>query len=489
MLKYPVQCALGSKELKDCFPKLTISEDSIGLAQDNSMPALLRVMYPRIEKMLPEGANFHYTCRRYLVSDGFKANNNASKTRYFVGFSEVADSSPGLYILFVSGSSASDLIAIAKHSVEQKTPEVKNFRYDEFLSLYTDKTGRSAVFLNEKEKKTLCLFHNSTSTESSAKIHQSASALFRLLPWLFENGTATNDELELMKAFTYTEKEPLLDIFEKQYSESNMREKLIRAITSEFTSDWYQRKIQALAKKLNELNALIESKYKEIRDLRQKKEDDDLMLNAVRSKACRGETGDNELIEYILLNKEITLLGRNENSIKFAIVAPMENYDQDRFEKLLSDYDDDSSFVYSQSPYRFGESKALLNAIWGKDKQYTLMNYATYSIDHRAVVDTYQNEESESQFPGCVPNPHIVHMHCLGDYRDMLSQAEENIDFVGALIVCGQSARSINMSESVTVEKLMRDLWTTKEAVLRDAQGNALTVKQAVDQLKERGTV
>lgn len=494
MLKKSVKCALGESELKCCFPKLEIYENKLSALRDNSLQAMLRCIYSRITSTLPEPTSesakpVNFTCMVYdeSFSGYFETLNADEKIQVITSLRAVEKRSSALDLVFITGAGASAVIKTVKECVEAQIPKIEGYRYDGPLSLYIDRTGRSAIFINEKLQKTICLFLGSTRDDAIRKIHQSASTLIRLLPWLFKNEPATKDEIDLMKSLTYDTEEQFLLLMDKKYKDPETRKMLITAMTADFTSDWYKGRVAALERKILEAEKVIDEKYEEIRELRRTKEHDDLLLGAVRSRANHGETGDSEFIDYLLINKEITLLRKSADKIVFAIVAPMENYDPDKFERLIKG-SDGRDYIYRHSPYTYAQSKALLNAIWGEDKEYTLMNYAAYSINKQAVVDVYQmNDDEFSRFTNCIPNPHIVRLNCLGDYRDMLSQAEENLDFVGALMVCAQSARSINMSENITVEKLMRDLWETTEAVLRDAQGNPCTVKQAVEKLKERG--
>lgn len=111
---------------------------------------------------------------------------------------------------------------------------------------------------------------------------------------------------------------------------------------------------------------------------------------------------------------------------------------------------------------------------------------ATYKLNYNCHVIAMSDAINMSVIQA-VPNPHINHHSCLGNYEPMLEDAEDRRDFIAAIAICQQSASSMNLVETVSTKYFFDDFATayhTDIPVILTAAGESITPKQAIEQLK-----
>ena len=95
-----------------------------------------------------------------------------------------------------------------------------------------------------------------------------------------------------------------------------------------------------------------------------------------------------------------------------------------------------------------------------------------------------------SDCDGYIPNPHIGHFGCLGDYHRYIEELLSNRDYIGAINQCVASCKSINVSEFPTLSNFARDIYGLNmirmPRCFEMPDGRVLTAKDAAAELANR---
>ena len=308
-----------------------------------------------------------------------------------------------------------------------------------------------------------------------------ASAMPRLLPWLFKDHPLTPDELNYLRALSTpdTSSESLVRMMEALYNKTNLPSRAVdKAIESLFKGTIDNRK--------KDLKRRIENLY---RDLKETRARISLIFTDITRANCELTGLDSkdesafitELKDYLRAQKGI-IVNSDGESLLLTITTFLSNYDPDDVETFIFNTD---------RPYQDFTGKEeqdvriLFRAVF-IDHIFKVKLAATYRLDYNCHVTAMSNAINVNSLQA-VPNPHINHHSCLGNYEPMLDDAEDHRDFITAIAICQQSAGSMNLVETISTKYFFEDFAAAYHddipVILTDT-GESITPKQAIEQLK-----
>lgn len=308
-----------------------------------------------------------------------------------------------------------------------------------------------------------------------------ASAMPRLLPWLFKDHPLTPDELNYLRALSTpdTSSESLVRMMEALYNKTNLPSRAVdKAIESLFKGTIDNRK--------KDLKRRIENLYRDLKETRARISDIFTDITRANCELTGLDSKDEsafitELKDYLRAQKGI-IVNSDGESLLLTITTFLSNYDPDDVETFIFN---------SDRPYRglTGEQehdvRILFRAVF-VDHIFKIKLAATYRLDYNCHV-TAMSSATNMNSVQAVPNPHINHHSCLGNYEPMLEDAEDRRDFITAIAICQQSAGSMNLVETISTKYFFDDFVAAYHddipVILTDT-GESITPKQAIEQLK-----
>ena len=308
-----------------------------------------------------------------------------------------------------------------------------------------------------------------------------ASAMPRLLPWLFKDHPLTSDELAYLRALSTpdTNSESFARMEEALYNKTDLPSRAAdKAIESLFKGTIDRRKtdlkrqIEALYRELEQTRAHISKIFTDITSM-------NCELTGLDSKD--ESTFITELKDYLHTQKGI-FVGTDSESLLLTITTFLSNYDPDDVETFIFNSDRPYEGLTDEEEH---DVRILFRAVF-VDHIFKIKLAATYRLDYHCHV-TAMSDTINMNVIQAVPNPHINHHSCLGNYEPMLEDAEDRRDFIAAIAICQQSASSMNLVETISTKYFFDDFATayyTDIPVILTATGESITPKQAIEQLK-----
>lgn len=340
-----------------------------------------------------------------------------------------------------------------------------------------------AVWINEQRKMTIFV---ALSTKISHH-HLSLAVFPKLMPWLFTS-PLTEEELAMLNALTQTDAEEFEQKIERLYDEKYVTTLTLDSDLIDLVGRTQRKALEKTKEKLSEIKSrarMIEEKlqetYQNLRDQEAVYSALELMKDTTKS--------IKEVKEVIQSNKNLETFLVDDSEIKLKIRGYLDVYNVDVFESIV---DNKNSWYYTeyQTDYALDERKMLLKAIFSDDPMFKIavrgnfrFNLDTLNIKHENTI--YAND--------IYINPHLQYYGCFGStYKTKILQAESNCDIPELISLATASLHSINVSESATFGRLIKDFFEIdspfkdKKMLECTENGAMYNVHEAIEYLKNK---
>lgn len=317
-------------------------------------------------------------------------------------------------------------------------------------------------------------------------LHLCASAISRLFPWAFEAEPLTETEAATLKLIYENKWNEFKKAMDDVVKSGDFYKKIIEAKLKDFASNSLNRRIEDLKDNIRRENNKIDEWYRKIRDADGRIEEMNDQLTVYVNKIIQGDNDSAGIIEYLSSNRSLTLLERDGDAIGLAAVTYLTEFDEDAFASYVRDKKDKRNFVYRYSPYNVELTKKLYRSIW-EEQRWMVRTFSGWNLSS----GFYATPDSELRIPdeikkNRIPQPHIWHYTCVGNYRKTFEDCQKKHDYIGAMTTIISSSSSLNWTDSTVVESFMSDFWNDESgSFLEDKDGNLYTVKEVVEILKE----
>lgn len=323
------------------------------------------------------------------------------------------------------------------------------------------------------------------------KYHYLQCGVFGYVPWYFDPSKGVSDqEMELLKSLREKTPDKYQDCIAAIAAQYNLNEMRLRKMLDGFESRYERRELQRTnanienaISKINDWNEQIANKLREKREL-------EIRAAGLAKKIADGNE-NSDILELFLSNKHLLLKSVNDSSMTFIVMEDLAFFDEEFAQTLI---DNENSYLYHPdtdgSRYIPKEDmKRFATAVF-IDQRVKIRMCAAYSFDMDGSVRALSDYDYPPECSGYIPNPHIQYYHCLGSYSRYINDLLSKRDYTGAICQCVASCKSLNVGESPTMIKFMRNLYGVsssgngrKFVVLPD--GSAVTVKEACDWLRK----
>jgi len=184
-----------------------------------------------------------------------------------------------------------------------------------------------------------------------------------------------------------------------------------------------------------------------------------------------------EVLAYLDANKTVSVNVEN-NNLLIDVTGPLTNFDPDAYRVIRDRY-----YSQFQENVRGPMEDALLffDALFLEETVKIQMS-ARYCVEPRYGVRGKQCAVT----PAAIPNPHIQYHGCLGQYSGDMQEALVKSDFVGLIALCTASGLSLNVPESPTCGRFIKDVTGGRHNAVLLPGGEAVSYKQAVAWLKQQ---
>lgn len=332
----------------------------------------------------------------------------------------------------------------------------------------------NALFYQSETENSTVIF---TDKLELKQFHALQMTIPRYLPSLFKDSPLSEQETLLLKSLgnkSAADYERLIEEFARNL---DIRTEIIRTKLAGFETAFERMRLSEIKDEIYYFERDYENYLNKLRELTNKIQDKKCLLAGLEC-AINERSGDSELMEYFMCNKNLSIINVSGTTIEFVVHGYADIYDVDAFELYVGNH---GGYMYSMLNNSITKSQMekLYRAIFSENR-YKLRFCAAYSVDIRsglrAISDYIFPLESESY----LPNPHIQEYGCIGSYAARFQEYMQKRDYVGAIDQAVVSARNLNFYDSTVVATFARNLSHADFSCIEKPDGTLITPIEAI---------
>jgi len=349
-------------------------------------------------------------------------------------------------------------------------------RRDDLKVFYARKVN--ALFYTDADNRNTVIF---AAQLEARHFHVLQMMIPKYLLGLFADNPLIETETALLKSLgnkTAVEYETLIEEFAKDL---DIRAELIRGKLAGFETAFERMRLDEIRNEIGRYESDYEYNLTNLRELAHKIQAQKYMLAGLEC-SINEHSGDTELIEYFMCNKNLSLINVSGTKMEFVAHGYADIYDPDAFEQYVGNH---GGYMYSNlsSTVTKPQMEKLYRAIFGEGR-YKLRICAAYTADMRTGLKAFQHYSFPAESTTYYPNPHIQQYGCIGTYAGRFQEYMQKKDYVGGIDQAVVSARNLNFYDSSVISSFAKDLSRTTIKCIEDSDGTLFTPREAITKLE-----
>lgn len=301
-----------------------------------------------------------------------------------------------------------------------------------------------------------------------------------LAPWFFDGDPLNDVERDLIRASQDATADRFIAIAHRIWDESDRRRKNQEQSALDFVHDITNHEITSAKSRLGYVNSQYQDYLDSAKRMRREMRKLELMIFALEY-----ERDDDDLRQFVLSNK--SLVFEPDMRCNFFAKTTLSNFDPDYAERAIQSGAMRRLF-HMLTPE---DADNFVRAVF-VDQEVTVRVQGAFYVEQEDTADIPARSGTSLNDTRYMPNPHLYHYGCRGDYGPEIVARMGDCDYAGALSACIASTGSLNLAESPTMQYFAADLFMEsngfahyKCCVLPD--GRDATAREVVEYLRTRG--
>ena len=342
------------------------------------------------------------------------------------------------------------------------SPDAPKYTINEVLSTYL-----TAMVVDGPQSTTILIPALSIRKEKGIEVfHRIVSAMFmyKIFNPIFEKTPATDEEIAMLKSLTEAD-DVWTNYADAWLKNADLERKLIMKMIAGFAKDPIEQRIQNLNQTIeriqNMISRLRDQLTTNIEDLETRQLEQAALVNRSQDMPDINES----IAQFFISNKNVSLYEKRDGKLYYTVKSRLSLWDTDVVEAYINN---PRSILYRSEyvrnvtdQYDYKVLKTFYEK-WLVDLRYSLDVISMWGISSRAKAYPVSHWNFRSQqLEKCCPNPHLQEFSCIGRHDGMLADAEQALDYDGALLISVQSNSSINWNDSTVIQRFMAHLYSS----------------------------
>ena len=452
-------------------------------AMDSSFISTLRVL---LHKRLPQDEYVHLNCRElHIPVNDIIGASTLQCMRWFAPEETLVSPESGHNITIVHTAltfpgAGEKMLEIVRANAGVGKRYMSNYTRQDDLQVFFARKLKTLFYTDDTERNTI-IFAEKLELKH---FHALQMMIPKYLPRLFDSIPLTDAEIKLLKSTggkSAIEYERMIEDFAK---ELDIRAEIIRTKLAGFETGFERIRADELRNEINICQNEYELHLSHAREAANKIQERMYTLAGLEA-VIQKHTGDSELAEYFMCNKNLTITRVVGTKIEFVAHGYADIFDIDAFEAYVGNH---SGYFYSglSAAVTPTQMETLYMAVFSEGR-YKLRICAAYTADMRTGLRAFSNYTFPHESRTYFPNPHIQGFGCIGSYGGRFQEYMHKRDYVGAIDQAVVSARNLNFYDSAVIAAFARDFSRTSIKCLERSDGTLITPKEAIKELEGGG--
>lgn len=464
---------LASEEADKLFSNITATG-----TLDQSFLISMRML---LQKRLPQDDTAKLVCKCLFLSESELMSTPPSERMSLImqnSFEYLTMRGHSICIIYpLEAGAGAAMLEVVKSNAGKGNRYLSDYTRRDDLQVFYARKAKALFYTNDSGRNTV-IFAEKLELK---QFHVLQMMLPKYLPSLFREHPLNEKEIALLKSTgnkSAVEFETLLDLFAKDL---DIRAEIIRNKLSSFETAFERAKIENLQSEINSYQSSYEYYLSMMRDMANKIQESKYTLAGLEF-AISEHSGDSELMEYFMCNKNLSLSKVRGTAIEFVAHGYADVYDEDAFERYVGNHGG-SLYHYLSVSITKSQMEKLYRAIFS-ERKYKLRLCAAYRADICNGLQPIKNHVFPTESQTYLPNPHIQNHGCTGSYAGRFQEYMQRRDYVGAIEQTIVSARNLNFHDSVIIRTFARELSHSTINCIERPDGTLLTPQEAIIELE-----
>ena len=252
---------------------------------------------------------------------------------------------------------------------------------------------------------------------------------------------------KLVDALIYTDSSKYLALVAEFVIDHRYDETRIRQLVDGFETSGLSSRINALQRTIDALhNTLLDydnKMQKVVKDIRENEE----LLTGLQY--LKKDSDDSELADYLIANKAISIVRRDQSKLVYDVTGFIEYYDDNLAEIVVNS----SATYHNVLDVNKDNVRKLMKALF-VDKRASIRVISGFTLDSDLGVST----RTPSYVPvDAIQNPHIQHFGCIGSFRQVFNELMQKRDFIMIFEECIASTSTLNFADGTVINRFVAD--------------------------------
>ena len=320
------------------------------------------------------------------------------------------------------------------------------------------------------------------------RFHFLQCSILLTLPWYFDpKAGVTPVEMELIQSLASDKHEAYMDCVFKIHDAFDFRSEIIQQKLKGFELGYIRDALANDERRYEEFTRQIKDYNQRISETLRSRTDLCFRMEGMRKKIEEGED-ENEIMDYFMVNKSLTLIDAYDSIVKFAVKSRLEYFDPEMAERAI---DNKNSLLY-RADRGFSTSDSDLEMLYRAifiDEVLHINVCAAFELSIGGGVSTMGGYDYGDEFRNYMPHPHVDRYNCMGDYVTIVNDLMANHDYIMAIEQCVASCRSLNFGDSTVINYLVYTLLScgSKSKCIELPDGSVVKAPDAIAWLKAQG--
>ena len=413
-----------------------------------------------------------------ITGDHLYVDNDNVAVRHLVT-KDINDNIVFEYYVKSDNSDENDFKQLLKDNGFEEKENVRTFLKEkasiDCRAIYHKEKNAAAIIINSRDMK---------------YYHLSISFLSLLYPNIFKDKPMTEEEYDVVKACSKTDKDAFILNIQKlvQPYALEFRKMMLNSLMKAMHEGKISYALEEVNRQRRYINDIQSNLEDAVRTLKQ------MSVTYEGLKATeKFDDAEEEFVEYLSTKKEIKALRIQGDILYFAVATLLNNYNADAWETFAKrGYIYDGNYIHNHNKIELLDvfkdienRKILLNNIFCESPEFTVKIASNYQIDLNGCSincnRNYDYKAADPIFKSYMANPHIKLFACLGGYGGRIPKELRNRNYIGAIELCCASAGSVDLDETEqTFRPFIGFLMSTREKVLKRKDGVDMTPEEAL---------
>lgn len=362
---------------------------------------------------------------------------------------------------------------------------LKNKSYSEKIDLHEFCKERvdARFFINEGTKSTVIL----VPAMKMRQYHFLQSLIPRYLPWFFKATEFSELEIKLLKSLQNRYPVDYEKLIEEMAESLDLRKYSIVNLIGGFEKRSREEAYNNSKNELQSLQRRAADILSDYNDMMERIDEKNIVLAGLM--AAINSAGDNsELCNFFIANKSLTPVMTDRSRFSFVVSTYIDNFDPEMYDTmsrretshLFSGYA--ASGVFESVEAR----KKFMDAVFSDEPKLRIKTCGYYQLGIDGTVTSYAGYHYPNNCDDRIPNPHLHNYNCLGNHARYIIERLQQHDLVGAVNQCIGSCKSVNIGESMTMQRFLRDIFDSTSKIIETMDGESMTPAEALAWLYEQ---